>query len=157
MLDYYLLAGVGVALVLILLLRLFVRDPQASQQPSPANMQIPADDITATVIDKVKPAPGDIDLEVRMLIDYGNKIEAIRVVREKLGLDLKDAKDLVDAMERGSPIPLAAGNPAAHQRDGTDQELRQLVNAGQLIEAIKLAREQKGLDLKAAKAYVERL
>lgn len=98
-------------------------------------------------------ASGNFEAEVRMLIDYGNKIEAIRIVREKLGLDLKDAKDLVDRMEQGEPIPAA---DHAHANDA-DHEVRQLVGAGRLIEAIKRVREQKGLDLNAAKAYVERL
>jgi len=94
---------------------------------------------------------------VRILIDYGNKTEAVRIVREKLGLDLKDAKELVDKMEQGAPIPAVNDAAAATPADDGDNEARQLVTSSILIEAIKLVREQKGLDLKAAKAYVERL
>lgn len=36
--------------------------------------------------------------QVARLIRSGNKIEAIKLVREKTGLGLKEAKDLVDAL-----------------------------------------------------------
>lgn len=98
---------------------------------------------------------GNVEAEVRMLLDYGNKGAAIRVLREKLGLDLKDAAELADRMEHGAPIPAQASAPSS--ANDPDRDLRELVENGHLIEAIKLARERKGLDLKAAKAYVERL
>lgn len=34
----------------------------------------------------------------------GNKIEAIKIIREELGLGLKEAKDLVDAYEAADPV-----------------------------------------------------
>jgi ribosomal protein L7/L12 len=37
------------------------------------------------------------DPEIRAAIEGGHKIEAIRLVRERTGLDLKGAKDLVDS------------------------------------------------------------
>lgn len=98
-------------------------------------------------------AQGNLEAEVRMLIDYGNKREAIRVLREKLGLDLKDAADLADRLEQGATLPAANSDPA----HDADHDVRDLVANGHLIEAIKLVRERKGLDLKAAKAYIERL
>lgn len=101
--------------------------------------------------------PGNFEAEVRMLIDYGNKIAAIKVVREKLGLDLADAKDLVERMESGAPMPIDSNVAPVKTGGDPDFEARQLVQNGHLIEAIKLVRERKGLDLKAAKAYVERL
>lgn len=158
--DHFWLVGIGVALVLALVVWFVTRKQRTSQEPftgsaPPANESIKP--IGPTVIEQAAPAPDSVDVEVRMLIDYGNKIAAIRVVREKLGLDLKEAKELVDAMESGRPIPLAGNSAAPQAQNSADHELRQLVSAGRLIEAIKLAREQKGLDLKAAKAYVERL
>ena len=45
--------------------------------------------------------PADIDVTVRGLLRRGEKIEAIRLVRESTGLDLKDSKDFVDRLEQG--------------------------------------------------------
>ena len=40
------------------------------------------------------------DDEVIALLNSGNKIEAIKVYRERTGLGLKEAKDAVDAIEQ---------------------------------------------------------
>ncbi len=37
---------------------------------------------------------------VQQLVERGNKIEAIKIYREKSGLGLKESKDVIDAMER---------------------------------------------------------
>lgn len=160
MVDHAWLIGIGAALVLALIIWFATRKQRATQEPFTGNASVANESIVPigpTVIDPAAPAPDSVDVEVRMLIDYGNKVAAIRVVREKLGLDLKEAKELVDAMESGRPIPIAEHNAAPQSQDSSDHELRQLVSAGRLIEAIRIVREQKGLDLKAAKAYVERL
>jgi DNA-directed RNA polymerase subunit RPC12/RpoP len=46
--------------------------------------------------------------EIQGLIKSGRKIEAIKVFRETFGTSLKDAKDAVDALERGESIDLTA-------------------------------------------------
>jgi hypothetical protein len=48
--------------------------------------------------------------EVRRLLAQGQKIAAIKLARQQTGCGLKDAKDFVEAMERGQspPIPPAA-------------------------------------------------
>jgi hypothetical protein len=48
--------------------------------------------------------------QVRDLIAQQQKIEAIKLVRQQTGAGLKDAKDFVEALERGQtpPIPQAA-------------------------------------------------
>lgn len=51
--------------------------------------------------------------EVRGLIAQGQKIEAIKLVRQQTGSGLKDAKDFVEAMERGQNPPVPA--PAVKQ------------------------------------------
>ena len=40
----------------------------------------------------------DEQAEVRMLVDFGNKAAAIRVVQKKLGLDLKEAEAYVERL-----------------------------------------------------------
>ena len=44
--------------------------------------------------------PRDLDPRVRALVDSGDKIEAIKLVRESTGLGLKESKELVEGMER---------------------------------------------------------
>jgi hypothetical protein len=106
-----------------------------------------------------EPVQSDVETEVRMLVDYGNSTGAIRVLQEKMGFDPSDAKDIVSAMEHGAPIPVSADGASSAENHETDHdtEARALVAAGRLISAINLVRERKGLDLKQAKAYVERL
>jgi ribosomal protein L7/L12 len=102
-------------------------------------------------------APGNAEEVVRALLDSGHKIEAIKRVREQTGLGLKEAKDLVDAMERGASVALQSGTSLSTYQGDADREARRLVAAGKAIEAIKLIRDQKNLGLKEAKDYVERL
>ena len=61
----------------------------------------------------VRPADatsGTWQQEVRGLLAQGQKIAAIKLVREQTGAGLKDAKDFVEAIEGGQnpPIPMPA-------------------------------------------------
>src|SRR5579859_4012574 len=51
--------------------------------------------------------------DVRNLMLQGEKIDAIKRVRQQTGCGLKDAKDFVEALERGQapPVPQAAVQP----------------------------------------------
>ncbi|MEQ1773944.1 MAG: ribosomal protein L7/L12 [Burkholderiales bacterium] len=102
-------------------------------------------------------APGNAEEAVRALLNSGHKIDAIKRVREQTGLGLKEAKDLVDAMEQGAPVTLHAHASSSAFHGDLDSEARKLATAGHKLEAIKLVREQKNLGLKEAKDYVERL
>ena len=159
--ESYVLIGIGAAIVIGVLLWLSGKKRGAAEKPFTGNVENSPPAVGPFAENSNNETPGNFEAEVRMLIDYGNKIEAVRIVREKLGIDLNDAKDVVDKMEQGAPIPIAV--PIADSTTSTirlndeDSEIRQLVTSGRLIEAIKLARERKGLDLKQAKAYVERL
>ena len=104
-----------------------------------------------------EPVQTDIEAEVRMLVDFGNTAEAIRVVQNKMGLDPNDAKELVGAMEHGVAISTLPNADAPASKNDNDADLRQLASEGKLITAIQLVRERNGLDVKQAKAYVERL
>jgi ribosomal protein L7/L12 len=107
--------------------------------------------------------PEDALAEVRGLLLQGQKIQAIKVVREYTGWGLKEAKDYVEALEAGHAPPPSAG-PAAQQQAaggdtlaGVDARIRQLISDRQKIQAIKLVREHTGWGLKEAKDYVEAL
>jgi ribosomal protein L7/L12 len=103
-------------------------------------------------------APGA--LGVSELLARGNKIGAIKLVREQTGLGLKEAKDYVDALEAGTAPALPVVSPPAPSAlsgEALEQEARALVERGNKIGAIKLVREQTGLGLKESKDYVDRL
>ena len=97
--------------------------------------------------------------EVAALVAAGQKIEAIKRVRERYGVGLKEAKDLVDGLEAGRQaeieLALSAFAPVVQPATNPEGEVRRLLAAGKKIEAIKLVRERTGLGLKEAKDLVE--
>jgi ribosomal protein L7/L12 len=105
--------------------------------------------------------PRTVEEEARQLLATGNAIAAIKRVRELTGLGLKEAKDYVDALQRGSALPVlpatAASDAPTASAPQLDQEARGLLARGRKIEAIKRVREVTGWGLKEAKDYVERL
>ena len=66
----------------------------------------------------------------------GQKIQAIKVYRERTGVGLKQAKEAVEAIERGEPLPIPEMVDESFER-----ELIALLDQGQKIEAIKLYRD----------------
>jgi ribosomal protein L7/L12 len=103
--------------------------------------------------------PGDADGQVQALLAGGNKIGAIKLVRERTGLGLKEAKDYVEALEAGrAPPPIPVAEAAAPLATGElDAQVQALLAGGNKIGAIKLVRERTGLGLKEAKDYVDQL
>jgi len=97
-------------------------------------------------------APQPVDDQLMDLIRSGKKIEAIKEYRERTGAGLKEAKDAVEALERGGSIVTRSANERA-----TDQEIVDLLQSGEKIGAIKLYRERTGAGLKEAKDAVESL
>jgi ribosomal protein L7/L12 len=90
--------------------------------------------------------------QVRTLVAEGRKIEAIKVYRGETGVGLKEAKDAVEAIERGQPFPSPEKVDVPFER-----ELVTLLGEGKKIEAIKRYRERTGAGLKEAKDAVEAL
>jgi len=105
----------------------------------------------------MKAAP--IEIRVQGLIEQGKKIEAIKLVRETGNLSLEAAKDSVDAIEQhGRPTLGEMGMMSTIRlTQELSRQVRQLIAKGEKIEAIRLVRDQTGLDLKEAKELVERL
>jgi ribosomal protein L7/L12 len=94
----------------------------------------------------------DLGARVRSLTDSDRKIEAIKLFREWTGAGLKEAKDAVEAIERGQSPPATSVGDRAFE-----DELATLLERGQKIEAIKRYRERTGVGLKEAKDAVERM
>jgi len=143
-----------IALGVLLALVLFVigRSRPAAPAPRPAAADVPPDlanlDETAFRSRLVQE------------IAAGRTIVAIKWVRARTGLGLKEAKDMVDALGAGDVgAPLERPDDQLDFVDDVDFQARLLVElaAGRKLEAIKLYRERTGADLKAAKDAVEAL
>ena len=90
--------------------------------------------------------------EVATLLERGQKIEAIKRYRERTGVGLKEAKDAVEAIQRGQAVP------SGPQGDGDlEDEVVSWLERGRKIEAIKRYRGRTGVGLKEAKDAVERM
>jgi ribosomal protein L7/L12 len=136
------LLGCGVVLLIIIAAIVFARSRSEGVT------------IVPTAPGGASDTPGDL----AALLARGKKIEAIKQVRDRTGMGLKEAKDYVEALERGQApplpaMPLAEPAPAAM----SDGALLELVRRGKKIEAIKQVREQTGMGLKEARDYVDAL
>ena len=95
---------------------------------------------------------------IRRLALAGQKLDAIKLLREATGVGLAEAKAGVEAIERGNLITLSGSDATpdglSHE---VEQQLLRLVQDGQMIPAIKLCREHTSSGLKEAKEFVESL
>jgi ribosomal protein L7/L12 len=107
-----------------------------------------------------EPEPAsDTFARVRTLMIQGEKIEAIKVLREKTGIGLAEAKAAVERMEAGGYVDstVSAGLVPAQLPGELDAAVRGLLQRGNKVAAIKLVRERMKLDLKDAKDLVDML
>ncbi len=106
--------------------------------------------------------------EVRHLLKNKQKINAVKLVRERTGVGLKEAKEYVDAVEKGlRPPDLQTSShgdssyDSMYSYDSTSSDIRgevqYLLGQGKKIEAVKFVRERTGMGLKEAKEYVDSL
>jgi len=94
----------------------------------------------------------ELEQEVRSLLDQGKKIEAVKVYKDHFGCGLKDAKDAVEALQRGASLP----SPSEPDAD-LDSQLLRLLGQDERIKAVKLYRDQTGATLYDSKQAVEAL
>lgn len=94
-------------------------------------------------------------------IERGDTIEAIKRLRQVAQVDLKIAKDAVEAYAKGQPLPPLPGlsmTPTALSQAAASvlpDDVLDALRGGNKIEAIKRLREATGLGLKEAKDLVE--
>jgi ribosomal protein L7/L12 len=92
--------------------------------------------------------------DVERLAKAGDKAEAIQRYRQGTGVDQREAKRAVDALDMGMPAAAfesAFSNPA----EQLEAEVQQLLAEGRKMSAIKLYREHTGVGLREAKQAVE--
>jgi ribosomal protein L7/L12 len=131
----------------------------------------PGQEPTATA-----PLPASLVERVREKEGIYGRIEAIKAYREETGASLATAKEAVDKMlaensareparsswdnpswDNSQPFsqPNIPGFSPAGSKPSLSPEVRELVQAKQKIQAIKLVRQQTGLGLKEAKDLVD--
>ena len=89
---------------------------------------------------------------VAAALEQGNKVEAIKLLREETGMSLLEAKELIDGAEAQNP---ANRIPGAGRQTALSQAVLAQLMQGKKIEAIKVLRSETGLGLKDAKERVE--
>ncbi|WP_245656582.1 ribosomal protein L7/L12 [Microtetraspora fusca] len=100
------------------------------------------------------PISSDLQERVRELCAEGKKIHAIKAVREGTGLGLKEAKDIVDALDAGRPVPVV--DPSAPRGDLASR-VRELKAAGRAEQAVFLVRGETGMTQAEAEIFVNAL
>jgi hypothetical protein len=100
-------------------------------------------------------------------LQRGSLIEAIKIVRDKTGLDLKSAKEAVEryANGEGAPADWQEGDWGRGEPEGTGMQgngpaavppaALMALAKGNKVEAVRLTREATGLGLAEAKQLVE--
>ena len=89
------------------------------------------------------------------LIRQGKKLQAVKLLRDTTGMDLKRATEEVERIAAASPGIAVATYTGAAEYAPVSEEVRSLAQQGKKIEAIKLLRRQTGLGLKEAKEKVD--
>lgn len=100
---------------------------------------------------------GDVARRIGELVAAGRTIDAIKELREATGLGLAEAKQVIDAVAQGRPLPPALVGKLAERKAASSAVPDDIVEiAGRnRIEAIKLLRERTGLGLKEAKDLLD--
>ncbi len=100
--------------------------------------------------------------EIGSLVRQGQKIEAIKLYREVFGTGLKEAKDAIDQLAAGKAVAIthtsvesSSDSPFPAQDTQVEAEIRQILQDGSKIAAIKRYREIFDCSLMEAKVAVE--
>jgi ribosomal protein L7/L12 len=96
----YILIAAAIVIAVVLLRRLFGRkpiEPFSQQPPKPIPKQ--GSTVTAEIGGQEIEIDAAVLDEVRRLTDSGQKIEAIKHLREATGLGLTEAKEIVDSLD----------------------------------------------------------
>jgi hypothetical protein len=103
------------------------------------------------------PVPPQFLARIHELLAQRKNIQAIKELRKASGLGLKDAKDLVDAIERGHIPPVPPGfEPERMQTDLADR-VRRLRDSGREMDAVQLVCDETGMRIVDAQTFVRSL
>jgi ribosomal protein L7/L12 len=90
----------------------------------------------------------ELEQQVRLLTQQGQKIQAIKLLRSNSPLGLKEAKDKVEDLMRGEQ--LIVDRQSNHAQITLSEPIRLLLKQGKKLAAIKELRRQTGMGLKEA-------
>jgi hypothetical protein len=153
----FLVAFVAVDMIVMIWLAMYLAKKKAAAGPS----------ISAPV--RMGPPDPTLDGQVRELIGRGQKIQAIKLVRQERSLGLKEAKDYVELIE-ADPLRTFAGpqvqgplqpqqpfpSPAAMPGSLADRA-RQLVAVGDAAGAMVLVQRETGMSPEEAHSFLQTL
>ncbi len=100
------------------------------------------------------PVPAHVQQEVRELWAAGKKVAAIKLVRERTGLGLKEAKLLTETLGAGHAVP---SDPAGGAVPDLATRVRDLKAAGRTEQAVFLVRGETGMGQSEAETFVNAL
>lgn len=164
--------GIIIAIALLLLLIWLLLQSKQGTKASNASRSTPPDGlpsgreqyVSADAVDKasqdtatLSALPPLLEAEIVQLLDSGQKIFAIKRVREVKHWGLKEAKDYVEALERHESPPTPAPRITAELTPSLRQEVRRLLAADHKASAVKLVRDHTHWGLREAKQYVDAL
>jgi ribosomal protein L7/L12 len=95
------------------------------------------------------------DDAIQSMLIAGNKINAIKLYRQRTGVGLKEAKAAIDNMILETKAAIIEKSSQTEHGQINPDELQRLILAGQKIQAIKYYREVTGMGLKEAKDAVD--
>ncbi len=102
------------------------------------------------------PPSASLRSEAAALLTAGQPIEAMKLIRERTGMGLREAQEYVDNLSRS--LRAQSTDP---RRQLEDPRLRnavaQLLAAGQGIEAIQLIQRVSGVSIEAARHYIDQV
>ncbi len=90
--------------------------------------------------------------EARTLVRAGRKIEAIKLVRERTGMGLAEAKHIVDAVEQGHWIPVEP-TPGQSLADRT----REMLAQDRVADAVTMVSHETGMTEGESARFVDAL
>jgi ribosomal protein L7/L12 len=105
---------------------------------------------------ELRPIPDDLLDEIKGLIRQKQKIEALKLARERLKITLREAKDIVDSADSDASIWATITKDGASSQDELMDQVKALIRADQKILAIKLLRERLKIGLREAKDIVDK-
>jgi ribosomal protein L7/L12 len=109
--------------------------------------------VQKTQRNQIKSISPQKEIELRELVKRGAKIQAIKQVHRWTNLGLQESKDYISSLSEIKQAPSLGNEIPSDLKDN----LKNLVQRKQKIQAIKQLRTYTGWDLKKSKDYVDRL
>ena len=100
--------------------------------------------------------PADLQLRVQTLLDRNRPVQAVKEVREATGLNLRQARDIVDAF-RGRPASVPPADTGPGGTTSLAERARNLRDAGDFSGAVALVCTESGMTQHEAEVFVSAL